>query len=259
MAAHSSFSMFIADVNHSHSLITVITSLITSHCFHITSHHSSYHSSLITSLITSHHSSHHSSHHIITSDHHSSLITHHITHHSSHHSSHITHHITHHSSLITHHSSLITSLTTSLITHHLSLITSHHIHYSPHAVRHLPLREDRPHRVGPQLRAPAPQAQHPPHAPRPALLQQDRRPAPVRLQARAGLLQQGPEGPRSADLLRRHHAGLRAIAPRVAAAGLPGGGRVVARQGAVHADHGGVVYDRLYILAVELLGPLHVT
>ena len=199
---------------------------------HITSfiiHHSSHHSSLIkhiTSLITSHHSSHHITHHI------TSLITdkaHHITHHIT------SHHIT---------------------SHH---ITSHHIHYSPRPVRHLPLREDRPHRVGPQLRAAAPQAQHPPHAPRPALLQQDRHPAPARLQARAGLLQQGPEGPRSADLLRCHHAGMRAAPPRVAAAGLPCGGRVAPRQRAVHADHGGVVYDGLYILAVELLGPLHVT
>ena len=218
---------------------------------HITSfiiHHSSHHSSLIkhiTSLITSHHSSHHITHHI------TSLIT---SHHSSHHSSHhITHHIT----------SLITSLITSHHTtpHHITShhITSHHIHYSPRPVRHLPLREDRPHRVGPQLRAPAPQAQHPAHAPRPALLQQDRHPAPARLQARAGLLQQGPEGPRSADLLRRHHAGVRAAPPRVAAAGLPCGGRVAPRQGVVHADHGGVVYDGLYILAVELLGPLHVT
>ena len=192
----------------------------------------------ITSLITSHHSF------II---HHSSFITHHSSHH-------ITHHSSHHSSLITSH---ITSHITSLITSH--HITSHHIHYSPRPVRHLPLREDRPHRVGPQLRAPAPQAQHPAHAPRPALLQQDRHPAPARLQARAGLLQQGPEGPRSADLLRRHHASVRAAPPRVAAAGLPCGGRVAPRQRAVHADHGGVVYDGLYILAVELLGPLHVT
>ena len=206
----------------------------------------------------SHHITQHITHHTHHIIHHSSLITpHHITHHIT---SLITHHITHHSSLITHHCFHITHHITHHITSHhtTSLITSH-IHYSPHPVRHLPLREDRPHRVGPQLRAPAPQAQHPPHAPRPALLQQDRHPAPARLQARAGLLQQGPEGPRSADLLRCHHASVRAAPPRVAAAGLPGGGRVVARQGAVHADHGGVVYDRLYILAVELLGPLHVT
>ena len=255
----SVMSWYIAFCGYSHH----ITSLITSHHSSFIIHHSSF----ITSLITSHHSSlitsliiHHSSHHNhhITSHYSSHHITHHIT---SHYSSLITsHHITSHH--ITHHSSLITShhiTYTKHITHHSSLITSHHPHYSPHPVRHLPLREDRPHRVGPQLRAPAPQAQHPAHAPRPALLQQDRHPAPARLQARAGLLQQGPEGPRSADLLRRHHAGVRAAPPRVAAAGLPCGGRVAPRQGVVHADHGGVVYDGLYILAVELLGPLHVT
>lgn len=152
----------------------------------------------------------------------------------------------------------LTSLSPQLITytHSHSLHNSHH---SPLSVRHVSLREDRPHRVGAQLRARPAQAQHTSLPPRSALLQQNRHGAEARLRPPPELSQQRAEGPGSADVLRLHHDRLRAVTARVASAGLPVLGRLVESAGTVHANHCRLVHDGVHILVVEFLGPLHRT
>ena len=126
-------------------------------------------------------------------------------------------------------------------------------------MRHVSLGEDRPHRVGAQLRTRPAQAQHTSLPPRSALLQQNRHGAEARLRPPPELSQQRAEGPGSADVLRLHHDRLRAVTARVASAGLPVLGRLVESAGTGHANHCRLVHDGVHILVVEFLGPLHRT